>query len=82
MPNYVAELYDKDNDMYKIIAVSDNENTLRSKCTLVEHLLKQDMLVNYIYNGTDKLIKEPFDSIHIRTMRAGEQIDTYNLYMC
>ena len=83
MPNYVAELYDKDNSTYKIIAISDNEAELRSRCAVVEHLIKQDMIVNYTYDDKrHELNKEPFDSISVRPVRAGEVINNYNLFMC
>lgn len=41
MTTYVAELYDKDNDHYTIIAASDNEMELRKRCRIIEHLLRQ-----------------------------------------
>lgn len=83
MPNYVAELYDHDNSIYKIIAISDDEAQLRNKCAIVEYLIKQDMIVNYIYDDKiQKLAKEPFDNLIIRPVRAGEIINNYNLFMC
>ena len=81
MTTYVAELYDKDNDHYTIIASSDNEMELR--CRIIEHLLRQDMIVHCKYNDkTMELDKEPYDSINIRTVMQGETIDTYNLFLC
>ena len=83
MTTYVAELYDKDNDHYTIIAASDNEMELRKRCRIIEHLLRQDMIVHCKYNDkTMELDKEPYDSINIRTVMPGETIDTYNLFLC
>lgn len=83
MTTYVAELYDKDNDHYTIIAASDNEMELRKRCRIVGHLLRYDMVVHCKYNDkTMEFDKEPYDGIIVRPVKPGETIDTYNLFLC
>ena len=81
MPMYIAELYDKDNDIYTPIAVSSDRDALAMRCRIVETLVAKDMIVNNIVKG-DEMTKEPYDRVQIRAMGPGERLNTYNLFMC
>lgn len=76
MTVYALELYDKDNDIYEAIAYSLDVNELRLRGNLIEYLIKRDMIVRYCSDGS----KEPFDSIRIRQLDFGEDLDKKKLF--
>lgn len=76
MAIYALELYDKDNDIYEIISYSSDVNELRLRGSLIEYLIKRDMIVRYCSDGS----KEPFDSIRIRQLESGEDLDKKKLF--
>lgn len=76
MTIYALELYDKDNDIYEIISYSSDVNELRLRGSLIEYLIKRDMIVRYCSDGS----KEPFDSIRIRQLESGEDLDKKKLF--
>lgn len=76
MTIYALELYDKDNDIYEAIAYSSDVNELRLRGNLIEYLIKRDMIVRYCSDGS----KEPFDSIRIRQLDYGEDLDKKKLF--
>lgn len=76
MTIYALELYDKDNDVYEAIAYSSDEKELMLRGNLIEYLVKRDMIVRYCSDGT----KEPFDSIRVRKLDYGEDLDKKKFY--
>lgn len=68
MTTYCLELYDKDNDIYEIIAYSDDQNKLRQWGRPIEILIKKDMVIRHCSDGT----KEPFDCCRVREVKPGE----------
>ena len=76
MTIFALELYDKDNDVYDIIAYSSDLKELMLRGKLVEHLVKKDMVVRHCSDGT----KEPYDCVNIRKLDYGEDLDKTNFY--
>ena len=76
MTIFALELYDKDNDVYDIIAYSSDVKELMLRGTLIEHLINKDMIVRHCSDGT----KEPYDCVNIRKLDYGEDLDKTKFY--
>ena len=73
MTIFALELYDKDNDVYDIIAYSSDLKELMLRGKLVEHLVNKDMVVRHCSDGT----KEPYDSVTIRKLDYSEGLSKF-----
>ena len=73
MTIFALELYDKDNDVYDIIAYSSDLKELMLRGKLIEHLVNKDMIVRHCSDGT----KEPYDSVNIRKLDYSEGLSKF-----
>ena len=73
MTIFALELYDKDNDVYDIIAYSSDLKELMSRGKFIEDLVNKDMVVRPCPDGT----KEPYDSVNIRKLDYSEGLSKF-----
>ena len=73
MTIFALELYDKDNDVYDIIAYSSDLEELMLRGKFIEHLVNKDMVVRHCPDGT----KEPYDSVSIRKLDYSEGLSKF-----
>ena len=73
MTIFALELYDKDNDVYDIIAYSSDLKELVLRGKFIEDLVNKDMVVRHCSDGT----KEPYDSVSIRKLDYSEGLSKF-----
>ena len=73
MTIFALELYDKDNDVYDIIAYSSDLKELMLRGKFIEDLVNKDMVVRHCSDDT----KEPYDSVNIRKLDYSEGLSKF-----